>query len=452
MLKIIYGLLLIYLLTTEASIVVDKNITSSSSNSSVSSSTSKNITKNITKNTTDQSSILSQLTGDQNVCPVSSVIKTSKFTQVCGNLTLPTESNVTSQNINQFLCSAVWHKAVKLCNHTKTKSPNLAELDPKVGNFLAQDPGFEIFGKVCRHWRINETFRYEKTQKFVDDLSVVLRKDKTCMDLCVEKDRLRGLCVLIYFMDQAVDDLLVTSSKKVQDEKKEKVQVQEKQVQVEDKKEQVKEAEKAKENVQVQDKKVDAGKLGDKKEVKVDDKTLPVSEGKGEKLEKVEGDGDKLLGEKGDSVLDNPIPTGEEAFPSEINGNLDPTDPDTGNDDGDDIEKYFLPDVEAPVKSPGTQEEETIKEDIVPRLSNMPKEDDSHFFGYFSILGLICAMGGCVLYHHKQKVLAILLEGRRSRGGRGRRRPSTANYRKLDCTLEEAVTSQCSSNATNVIY
>ncbi|XP_074114696.1 uncharacterized protein LOC141537555 isoform X2 [Cotesia typhae] len=445
MLKIIYGLLLIYLFTTEASTVVDKNITSSaSSNSSISSSTSKNIAKN----TTEQFSILSQLTGDQNFCSVSSAIKTSKFTQVCGNLTLPTETNVTSQNINQFLCSAVWHKAVKLCNLTKTKSSNLAELDAKVGNFLAQDPGFEIFRKVCKHWRTNETFRYEKTQKFVDDLSVVLRKDKTCMDLCVEKDKLKGLCVLIYFVDQAVDDLLVGSSAKVQEEKKEKVPLQEKQVMVEDKKEQVKEADKAKEKEKVQDKKVDAAKLGDKKEVKVEDKSPPVSEGKGEKLEKIEGDADKLLGEKGDSVLDNPIPTGnDEVFPSQINGNLFATDPDPGNDDGDDI------DVEAPVKSSGAQEEETIKEDVVPRLSNMPKEDDdSHFFGYFSILGLICGMGGCVLYHHKQKVLAILLEGRRSRGGRGRRRPSTANYRKLDCTLEEAVTSQCSSNATNVIY
>lgn len=316
MLKIIYGLLLIYLFTTEASTVVDKNITSTSSNSSISSSTSKNIAKN----TTDQSSILSQLTGDQNVCQVSSAIKTSKFTQVCGNLTLPTETNVTSQNINQFLCSAVWHKAVKLCNLTKAESKNLAELDDKVGNFLAQDPGFEIFGKVCKHWRTNETFRYEKTQKFVDDLSAVLRKDKTCMDLCVEKDRLKGLCVLIYFVDQAVDDLLlVVSSAKVQEEKKDKVPLQEKQVLVEDKKEAVK----AKDKVEVQDKKVDAGKLGDKKDVKVEDKSPSVSEGKGEKLEKVDGDGDKLLGEKGDSVLDNPIPTGnEEAFPSEINGNL----------------------------------------------------------------------------------------------------------------------------------
>lgn len=46
----------------------------------------------------------------------------------------------------------------------------------------------------------------------------------------------------------------------------------------------------------------------------------------------------------------------------------------------------------------------------------------------------------------------MVLEGRRSRGGRGRRRHSSANYRKLDCTLEEAVNSQCDSNSTHVIY
>jgi len=50
------------------------------------------------------------------------------------------------------------------------------------------------------------------------------------------------------------------------------------------------------------------------------------------------------------------------------------------------------------------------------------------------------------------QIFAIVLEGRRSRSNRGRRRPSTASYRKLDCTLEEAVTSQCNANVTHVIY
>ncbi|XP_058791119.1 trans-Golgi network integral membrane protein 2-like [Phymastichus coffea] len=80
------------------------------------------------------------------------------------------------------------------------------------------------------------------------------------------------------------------------------------------------------------------------------------------------------------------------------------------------------------------------------------EEDESHFFIYFSILSLVCLIL-YIGYHNKQKILAIVLEGRQSKRNRGsRRRPNTANYRKLDSNLEEAVTSQCSTNVTHVIY
>lgn len=78
-------------------------------------------------------------------------------------------------------------------------------------------------------------------------------------------------------------------------------------------------------------------------------------------------------------------------------------------------------------------------------------DEESHFFTYFAIISLGFIVG-YIGYHNKQKILAIVLEGRRSKNSRGRRRPSTANYRKLDCTLEEAVTSQCNANVTHVIY
>lgn len=78
--------------------------------------------------------------------------------------------------------------------------------------------------------------------------------------------------------------------------------------------------------------------------------------------------------------------------------------------------------------------------------------------------GYSCRIIGIILYNGLEtilfayamfyvfQILAIVLEGRRARNSRGRRRPSTANYRKLDCTLEEAVTSQCNANVTHVIY
>ena len=78
-------------------------------------------------------------------------------------------------------------------------------------------------------------------------------------------------------------------------------------------------------------------------------------------------------------------------------------------------------------------------------------DDESHFITYFTIISMV-SIAAYIGYHNKQKILAIVLEGRRARNSRGRRRPSTANYRKLDCTLEEAVTSQCNANVTHVIY
>ncbi|XP_031838895.1 V-type proton ATPase subunit Vha14-1 isoform X2 [Nomia melanderi] len=91
------------------------------------------------------------------------------------------------------------------------------------------------------------------------------------------------------------------------------------------------------------------------------------------------------------------------------------------------------------------------QKDIISHYHSLRTDEESHFFTYFTIVSLISIVA-YIGYYNKQKILAIVLEGRRSRNSRGRRRPSTANYRKLDCTLEEAVTSQCNANVTHVIY
>ena len=47
------------------------------------------------------------------------------------------------------------------------------------------------------------------------------------------------------------------------------------------------------------------------------------------------------------------------------------------------------------------------KSNYVPRLPSMRNEDDSHFFGYFTVVGLVC-IAGYVGYHNKQKVTIFL--------------------------------------------
>lgn len=86
-------------------------------------------------------------------------------------------------------------------------------------------------------------------------------------------------------------------------------------------------------------------------------------------------------------------------------------------------------------------------------------EDDSYFFTYFMMLCVVFIFA-YVGYHNKQKIIAIVVEGRRGssgggRGGRSRggRRPNSANYQKLDSNLEEAVSSNTpSKNSSKVIY
>lgn len=118
-------------------------------------------------------------------------------------------------------------------------------------------------------------------------------------------------------------------------------------------------------------------------------------------------------------------------------------------DDNDGVEDSNLQPIDAGNQNENAQEpyEQKHSTQQFPGL----RSDDSHFFTYFTVVTLACIVG-YIGYHNKQKIFAIVLEGRRSRNSRGRRRPSTANYRKLDCTLEEAVTSQCNSNVTHVIY
>uniref|UniRef100_A0A1L8D9Y7 Trans-golgi network integral membrane protein tgn38 n=2 Tax=Nyssomyia neivai TaxID=330878 RepID=A0A1L8D9Y7_9DIPT len=78
------------------------------------------------------------------------------------------------------------------------------------------------------------------------------------------------------------------------------------------------------------------------------------------------------------------------------------------------------------------------------------EEDESNFFTYFMCMMIVCIVA-YVVYHNKTKVLALVLEGRRSNQGRGRRK-HTAAYRKLDSNLEEAITSSAASRTSQVIY
>jgi len=79
-------------------------------------------------------------------------------------------------------------------------------------------------------------------------------------------------------------------------------------------------------------------------------------------------------------------------------------------------------------------------------------ETQSTFFKYFVAFTIICIIGYLV-FHNKKEIIALVLEGRRRNpSGRGGRRSSSAQYRKLDNNLEEAMADNSDDNLRHVIY
>lgn len=147
----------------------------------------------------------------------------------------------------------------------------------------------------------------------------------------------------------------------------------------------------------------------------------------------------------------------------EINETGTETSPDyPGRDDNEELENINVDQESNPVfrnEKPQKLEANPLnpKDTVIIKtaVADDPYSDnsDSNFFAYFMFLMFVCVV--CYVgYHNKSKVMALLLEGRRTSGGRNGigRRKHTAAYRKLDTNLEEAISSNSSGRTTQIIY
>lgn len=113
-----------------------------------------------------------------------------------------------------------------------------------------------------------------------------------------------------------------------------------------------------------------------------------------------------------------------------------------------------LPEVKIP------QEPEPTLDDVPHKkieVVDFEEDPDSNFFTYLCALMFLCVLL-YILAQNRAKILALLLEGRRGNGRRGSRERtrggSKAAYSKLDCNLEEAITSKksLSGKSMDIIY
>lgn len=66
-------------------------------------------------------------------------------------------------------------------------------------------------------------------------------------------------------------------------------------------------------------------------------------------------------------------------------------------------------------------------------------DEGSHFFAYFLTV-MVTAIIFYLVFHNKQRIMALIIEGRAPNSRRRRRSSSRARYTRLDNNLEEAIT------------
>lgn len=153
-------------------------------------------------------------------------------------------------------------------------------------------------------------------------------------------------------------------------------------------------------------------------------------------------DNQKLVDVNNDSNNDEELPA---EVPKDNNTNLE--EDETATEDEKQIEELEAqtpidskPDskssVDYPKENDGTINQSETKE-VVSRLGLKPKftnpafgdTEDSHFLFYFSIMTILSMLFYLALYN-KKKIIALLIEGRRSTNHR--RRPNTSSYSKVE--------------------
>jgi len=90
---------------------------------------------------------------------------------------------------------------------------------------------------------------------------------------------------------------------------------------------------------------------------------------------------------------------------------------------------------------------------------HMDEPEDTHFLLYFITFALV-TIGGYVIYMRRNRIIALVIQGRGASSSRRRAsrsssrdsRPSGGSYRKLVNNLEEVITSSQSVKNSNVIY
>jgi len=141
---------------------------------------------------------------------------------------------------------------------------------------------------------------------------------------------------------------------------------------------------------------------------------------------------------KSNEVKNNDMVDAEPLISKEDKANSDVS---KGNTENTEEEKVY------PTKE---KADELVETKYTNSMKTGPEIDEqSSFFGYFILLSIV-AIIAYLVFHNKQKILALILEGRRRQGNR--RRSGGREYRKLDSNLEDTMDPGKETSLRQVIY
>lgn len=460
-------------------------------------------------------SITDIMKNDARLCNATKFLYDSKYTKPCASLEYPTaSSNFDSQTVNNFLCLGVYDTAYKICQYSKqfSSSFNNTTISLYVESLVAGD-NEEIFNETlqqefCKN--LNGITLYNKTSPYLEPLIKYLNKLDKCQKICFDFDnKLDGPCAVLGWIKNFENNMEKSNrnsnaSTQLYDNLHDKTSAANKapkgkEIEESTGKQTTKDLKDDKKFIpNISDNAPNMNRPNTEKETSnfdesIKDKSQKTADDVSMKASNENNMNDNKSGTNVEAAQIKNMPTNNEISSKNNAGNnvpnndyvnegkpkeepkkkqnIDVTKSSTLSENTqdhvepyeanmeDEIENGDMNDIDDSVQQPNNQmggnpnekEVQEVFEKNNLRFPNLRTEDDSHFFTYFTVIAAMCIIG-YIGYCNKQKIFAIVLEGRRSKNNRGRRRPSTASYRKLDCTLEEAVTSQCNANVTHVIY
>lgn len=168
---------------------------------------------------------------DKNVCDITSEIQYSQYLQECNKLDFPDKIfEVTKENVNQFLCIALYDSFVKICQYNNvkdtTKKVEINEISVW-NNQTVFDNAIEVINKNGTKdlWNICLQIAklspvYKQTSGFLGKLKSKFNNTLNCAEFCEnDAQTIKPLLIALYIINQKFDEKVIDNT-----EKKESIQ------------------------------------------------------------------------------------------------------------------------------------------------------------------------------------------------------------------------------------